>query len=260
MYGHATGLPAIDRDHPYNSAWDHVGSSAQLRRGCSERGGAVSNVTALTVVQPIVVGNAPVGVAVDTDRDLAVVTNAGERKRFARGAEHNHAGGNQPIGGRRGGDDWLATDGGIGSAGRGGDSAAGLGAGGEQWQQQRFAGRCDASICSADVSPCGSTGGSCTGPTAVAINQDTAQAVITNAGILNDTAAPSSISFGTMTPGTSSAAPTLASPSTDGNVDQNPVSVAIDPTPIAANPGVSYIARGNCFANQHSGSYQFCQL
>jgi YVTN family beta-propeller protein len=38
-------------------------------------GGAVSNVEDLTVVQPVTVGNGPVGVAIDTDRDLAVVTN-----------------------------------------------------------------------------------------------------------------------------------------------------------------------------------------
>jgi len=40
--------------------------------------GAVSNVTDLTVIQAISVGNAPVGVAVDTDRDLAVATNAND--------------------------------------------------------------------------------------------------------------------------------------------------------------------------------------
>jgi DNA-binding beta-propeller fold protein YncE len=40
--------------------------------------GAVSNVTDLTVIQAVSVGNAPVGVAVDTDRDLAVATNSGD--------------------------------------------------------------------------------------------------------------------------------------------------------------------------------------
>lgn len=38
----------------------------------------VSNVTELTVVQPVTVGSSPLGVAVDTDRDLAVVTNSGD--------------------------------------------------------------------------------------------------------------------------------------------------------------------------------------
>jgi len=41
-------------------------------------GGAVSNVEDLTVVQPVTVGNGPVGVAIDTDRDLAVVTNTND--------------------------------------------------------------------------------------------------------------------------------------------------------------------------------------
>ncbi|MGA8768582.1 MAG: hypothetical protein WB559_16320, partial [Candidatus Acidiferrales bacterium] len=37
---------------------------------------AVSNVTDLTVIQAVPVGNGPVGVTVDTDRDLAIVTNS----------------------------------------------------------------------------------------------------------------------------------------------------------------------------------------
>ncbi len=40
-------------------------------------GGGVSNVTDLTVIQPVSVGVSPVGVAVDAARDLAVVTNSG---------------------------------------------------------------------------------------------------------------------------------------------------------------------------------------
>lgn len=38
--------------------------------------GQVSNVAALTVIQTVGVGNAPQGVAVDSDRDIAVVTNS----------------------------------------------------------------------------------------------------------------------------------------------------------------------------------------
>jgi DNA-binding beta-propeller fold protein YncE len=40
-------------------------------------GGIVSNVTDLTVVQPVSVGTTPAGVAIDASRDLAVVTNSG---------------------------------------------------------------------------------------------------------------------------------------------------------------------------------------
>lgn len=40
--------------------------------------GTVSNVSDFTVIQGIVVGTSPVGVAVDTDRHMAVVTNSGD--------------------------------------------------------------------------------------------------------------------------------------------------------------------------------------
>jgi DNA-binding beta-propeller fold protein YncE len=41
-------------------------------------GMGISNATDLAVIQPVSVGNSPFGVAVDTDRDLAVVTNSGD--------------------------------------------------------------------------------------------------------------------------------------------------------------------------------------
>ncbi|HWF39392.1 MAG TPA: hypothetical protein VG322_12785 [Candidatus Acidoferrales bacterium] len=207
-------------------------------------GTAVSNVAPLTVVQSIVVGNSPVGVAVDTERDLAVVTNSGSGSvslvalsaTTPVGVSQTAAGavgivgsplsvGSNPLG--------VAVIPRLGLAlvaNNGSNNASLID------ETQTFVPQ--------SVSPCGSTSGSCTGPTAVAINQDTAQAVVTNAGILNDTAAPSSISFGTLTAASSGATPTLSSSSTDGNVDQNPVSVAVDPAPIPVNPGVSYVAVG----------------
>ncbi|MBI3404038.1 MAG: hypothetical protein HY046_01095 [Acidobacteria bacterium] len=39
--------------------------------------GGVSNVTSLTVIQPVAVGTAPAAVAIDPDRDLAIVANSG---------------------------------------------------------------------------------------------------------------------------------------------------------------------------------------
>ncbi|MGA7851952.1 MAG: hypothetical protein WCA15_01420 [Candidatus Acidiferrales bacterium] len=42
-----------------------------------QNGTAVSNVTSLTVIQPVTVGSTPVGVAVDSNLDQAVVTNSG---------------------------------------------------------------------------------------------------------------------------------------------------------------------------------------
>ncbi|MGH9689579.1 MAG: hypothetical protein ACRD4C_00480 [Candidatus Acidiferrales bacterium] len=204
---------------------------------------AVSNVTDLTVVQPIVVGNSPTGVAVDTDRDMAVVTNSGSgtvslvalSPATPVGISQTPAGtvgtigapisvGTDPLG--------VAVLPRLGFAvvannGSNNVSLVDL----TQTYVPQTLGTC-------------SSGGSCTGPTGVAINQDTAAAVVTNTGILNDTAAPSSLSFATITPAASGTVPSLASPSTDTNVDQNPISVAIDPSPIAANLGLSYLAVG----------------
>jgi DNA-binding beta-propeller fold protein YncE len=42
-----------------------------------QNGTAISNVTGLTVIQPVTVGSTPVGVAVDSNLDQAVVTNSG---------------------------------------------------------------------------------------------------------------------------------------------------------------------------------------
>ena len=42
-----------------------------------QNGTAISNVTGLTVIQPVTVGSTPVGVAVDSNLNQAVVTNSG---------------------------------------------------------------------------------------------------------------------------------------------------------------------------------------
>jgi len=208
-----------------------------------QNGGAVSNVTALTVVQAIVVGSAPVGVAIDTDRDLAVVTNSGSGSvSLVALSATTPVGINQSPAG---------TVGAIGSPLSVGSNPLGvaviprLGFALVANNGSNNASLIDLTQASVPqtVSPCG-TAGFCSAPTAVAINQDTAQAVVTNAGILNDTAAPSSLSFGTITPGTSTTSPILGSTSTDSNVDQNPVSLAVDPAPIPVNPGISYVGVG----------------
>jgi len=207
-------------------------------------GAAVSNVAPLTVVQSIVVGNSPVGVAVDTERDLAVVTNSGSGSvSLVALSPTTPVGVSQIAAGSVG---TIGSPLSVGSNPLGVAVSPRLGLAIVANNGSNNASLVDVTqaFVPQTVSPCGSTSGSCTGPTAAAINQDTAQAVITNAGILNDTAAPSSISFGTLTAATSTAAPALSSPSSDGNVDQNPVSVAVDPVPIAVNPGVSYVAVG----------------
>ncbi len=43
-----------------------------------QSGGQWSNTTELALIQPVPVGNSPVGVAIDQDRDQAVVTNNGD--------------------------------------------------------------------------------------------------------------------------------------------------------------------------------------
>jgi DNA-binding beta-propeller fold protein YncE len=207
-------------------------------------GTTVSNVAPLMVVQSIVVGNSPVGVAVDTERDLAVVTNSGSGSvSLVALSATTPVGVSQQAAGAVG---TIGSPLSVGSNPLGVAVIPRLGLALVADNGSNNASLIDVTqaFVPQTVSPCGSTSGSCTGPTAVAINQDTAQAVVTNAGILNDTAAPSSISFGTLTAATSSTAPTLSSPSTDGNVDQNPVSVAVDPAPIAINPGLSYVAVG----------------
>ena len=208
-----------------------------------QNAGVVSNVTSLTVVQPILVGNSPTGVAVDTDRDMAVVTNSGDGTvSLVALATTTPVGISQTPAGA------VGTIGAPVSVGTNPLGVAVI-------PRLGFAvvannGSNDASLVDLTqafvpqtVSVC-STGGSCTGPTGVAINQDTGLAAITNTGILNDTAAPSSVSLATVTPATKSAVPSLATPSTITNVDQGPVSVAFDPAPIAANPGLSYLAVG----------------
>jgi YVTN family beta-propeller protein len=205
--------------------------------------GAVSNVTALTVVQAITVGNAPVGVAVDTDRDLAVVTNSGSgtvslvalSPSTPVGTSQVPAGavgtigpplsvGTNPLGVA------VLPRLGLALVANNGSNNASLVDVTQTYVPQT------SSICSA--------GGSCTGPTAVAINGDTANAIITNAGILNDTAAPSSISQGVITVGTTTTAPVFLGSSIYNDVDQNPISVAIDPEPYPTNTAVSLAAVG----------------
>jgi YVTN family beta-propeller protein len=204
---------------------------------------AVSNVAALTVVQAIIVGNAPIGVAVDSDRDLAVVTNSGSGSvSLVALTPTTPVGTNQTPAGAVG---TVGSALSVGSNPLGVAVSPRLGLAVVANNGSNNASLVDVTQTFAPQTTaiCG-TVSSCTGPTAVAINQDTAQSIVTNAGILNDTAAPSSISFTTITPAAAGTAPTLTPASTNSNVDQNPVSVAIDPSPIALNPGVSYAAIG----------------
>ena len=168
-------------------------------------GTAVSNVAPLTVVQSIVVGNAPVGVAVDTERDLAVVTNSGSGSVSLVALSAT-----TPVGVSQMAAGAVGTIGsplsvGYESAGCCGDSTLGVAIVANNGTNNVSLIDVTQAFVPQTVSVLAEHVGSCTGPTAAAINQDTAQTSVTNAGILNDTAAPSSISFATLTPATTSA-------------------------------------------------------
>lgn len=184
-------------------------------------GGAVSNVTDLAVVQAVPVGKAPIGVAVDTDRDLAVVTNSAD------GTVSLVALTTQtPVG------QFQTPAGAIGVVGQAitvGATPAGVAA----LPRAGLAlvansGTNDATVVDVtqtkvpvSVTLCGAA---CTAPTGVAINQDTETAVVTNA---NPTSATSTgtVSF----IGLSVASPAST---TSPSIDQNPIAVAIDPNPL----------------------------
>ena len=155
----------------------------------------VSNTSTFTVIQPVAVGTAPVGVAIDADRDVAVVANSGSDDisfvSLATGTSSAPLSvGTTPIG--------VAV---IPRLGRAivTNSASN-----------------DVSIIDeinqlvlATIPTCNS----CLGPTGVDINQDTAQAVVANTQSNNITL----IGVDTMTAGATI------------TTDQMPLSVAVDP-------------------------------
>jgi DNA-binding beta-propeller fold protein YncE len=190
--------------------------AVQVRNGA---GGTapVSNVTDLSVIQSIAVGSSPVGVAVDTDRDAAVVTNSGDGtvsliSLAPISSESPQSLGNVGI---------------IGSPVLAGTTPEGVAV----LPREGLAvvannGSNDATVVDVTgvavpvgVSICASAG--CSGPTGVAVNQDSAVAAIT------DTNPTGPVSTGTVSflplPAVSSS--TAASLS----VDHDPVAVAIDP-------------------------------
>ena len=178
--------------------------------------GTVSNVTDLTVVQAVTVGTSPIGVAVDTDRDLAVITNSGSGTASLVSLAPPSA--ESPA--SRGAIGTIGAPVLTGTTPRGVAVIPRLGLA----VVANFGSNNATIVDVTGVNPpqtialCGS---SCTGPTGVAINQDTAIAAITN------TNGNSSSSAGTISLLSVSGAPALVGSPT---VDQNPVAVAIDPT------------------------------
>jgi DNA-binding beta-propeller fold protein YncE len=155
----------------------------------------VSNASTFSVIQPVAVGTSPVGVAIDTDLDVAVVTNSGSNDISFVNLLNGTASaplsvGTTPIG--------VATIPRLGRA------------------IVTNSGSNDVSIIDeinqlvlSTIPTCNS----CLGPTGVAINQDTAQAVVANTLSNNITI----VGVDTLAVGASL------------TVDQMPLAVAIDP-------------------------------
>ncbi len=236
-----TGTPATCRELTASVPATMLTGARHYALDVQNPGSGVSNVTPFLVIQSISVGNAPVGVAVDTDRDLAIVTNSGSGSvSLVALTPSTPVGMNQVAAGAVG---TIGAPISVGTNPLGVAVLPRLGLALVANNGSNNATLVDVTQTYApQTTPICSAGGSCTGPTGVAINPDTANAVITNAGILNDTAAPSSISLGVIAPATTTAAPAFAASSINNDVDQNPIAVAIDPEPFPTNTAVSYAA------------------
>jgi YVTN family beta-propeller protein len=169
----------------------------------------VSNATDLAVVQPVVVGNSPSSVAVDTDTDVAVVTNSADGTVSLIDLTTGTTLPQSPL-----------------SVGTGPVGVTVL---------PRLALLVVANNGSSDVTVLDENGinppqrvdlcGGCTGPTGVAVNQDTAEGVVAASG--------PDVSCATTSSGCEASFLSVATTgSAAGNsvlVNQNPVSAAIDP-------------------------------
>ena len=192
-------------------------------------GGAFSNVTDLTVVQPVRVGNGPVGVAVDTDRDLAVVTNStdGTVSLVALTTQ-------TPVGPTQTAAGAIGVVGSAITVGTAPDGVAviprmGLALAANSGSDD--ATLVDVTQTYGPVNLCGATPGCAgTAPTGVAINQDSATGVITDANVTSPTSA-GGVAFVRISAATSTTPPSGAF--TIGSaIDHNPIAVAVDPNPL----------------------------
>ncbi len=191
----------------------------------------VSNATDLAVIQPVAVGNSPSSVAVDPDTDVAVVTKSGDGTISLVDLTTGMTLPQSP----------LAV----------GQNPAGVAV------LPRLGLAVVANTGTSDVSVIDENGikspqrvplcGACTGPTGVAVNQDAAIAAVAASGPDAQCSMVTSgceLSFLTV-------APTGSAPGTSVQVNQNPVSVAIDPN------GDGYAAVGTA---SQSGSLDIVDL
>ncbi len=169
----------------------------------------VSNATDLAVVQPVIVGNAPSSVAVDPDRDIAVVTNSGDGTvsliDLTTGTtlpQSPLAVGTEPVGIAL-----LPRLSLVAVANSGTGDVTVLDENGINGPQT--------------VSLCGG----CSGPTGVAVNQDNGIGVVAASGPDAQCATTSSGCLASLI----TVAPSDSAFQNSVQVNQNPVSVAIDP-------------------------------
>ncbi len=227
-----------------------------------QTGTAVSNVQGLTVIQPIPVGNSPVGVAVDTDRDLAVVTNSGSNTvSLVALTTATPVGINQVPAGVVG---TIGQPISVGSAPLGVAVLPRLGL-------ALVANNSSSNISLVDVtqtfpaqtvSGCPNAG-TCTGQSGVAIDQDTGVGVVANSTSFNNIANNTSnnISYITITGATTNATtttPPTAAPSNVVTADLNPTAVAVDPVINPANVSLGRVhGRHLCVAGKQCAAAHF---
>lgn len=183
--------------------------------------GSVSNVSGVGVVQAVPVGASPVGVAIDTDRDLAIVTNSvdGTVSLIAL-TTLTPTGTTQTPAGAIG----VITGAGAITVGATPEGVALLPRLGLALVANN--GSNDASIVDVTqtkspqaVSLCGSE---CTGPVGVAMDQDTGTGYIADSNVTNDPTSLGIVSTVDMSSGDAS---------TTDSIDHNPVDLAVDPNP-----------------------------
>jgi DNA-binding beta-propeller fold protein YncE len=188
--------------------------------------GSLSNVTDLAVIQAIPVGTNPVGVAVDADRDLAVVTNLLDSTTSLVSLTPNVPGFSPESLGPTG---VVGSPISVGTAPQGVAVLPRLGVAMIANNGSNSTTAIDLTTTPPQPIPAVAVCSTCSEPVGVAFNQDTATAAITttNTGSLFNTGNLNLFSVTRTTTTTPQiAAAFVAAPSTD----QNPVAVATDPT------------------------------
>ncbi|HVB85710.1 MAG TPA: hypothetical protein VNK23_03475 [Candidatus Dormibacteraeota bacterium] len=193
-----------------------LGSAARYTLDVVGPAQQVSNVEDFTVIQTIPVGTTPVGVAIDTDRDLAVVTNSGSNNASLVSLAE---GTNSPLSlGPVGELPYSPVQVGSAPAGVAVLSRAGIAVVANNGSNDATAIDETGVNTPATVTLCGAN---CVGPTGVAVNPDTSTAAVTSADY-GPTFTSSILSTFPLTSAASSASGSIT-------VDQGAVAVAIDP-------------------------------